>query len=85
MKDKLQKIMMNDKALHFVYSFFFTCVLHSFLNLFIPFYVSLGTSALIVFCLGAVKELKDEKIDYTDLGFDLMGIVLYILTVILCF
>lgn len=79
MKDRLQNIMMNDKALHFMYSFFFTCVLYTFLNLFLPFNTSLGISALAVFCVGVVKELNDEKIDYVDLGFDLMGIVTYII------
>ena len=79
MKNKIPKILQNDKALHFVYSFVLIAFIFAFCQLFLKESTALGLAAVVTILIGIAKELKDEKFDVIDLGFDLLGIVAFVL------
>jgi hypothetical protein len=83
----LQKLMMGDKANHFVWSFFLCAIIFTVFSLTLTWLgdsTLLGASAFAAVVVAAAKEkYLDEIFDTMDLGFSIWGIVFFVVFEIL--
>lgn len=74
----------SDKLGHLGLSFMLVVILHSILQLFITFVISITTSVLLILVVGIYKEMyMDKKLDGFDLLANGIGILLATLTLII--
>lgn len=83
MRDKIIKLISKEECLHMVYSFMLMALIYTLFQIFVPFFWALAIATVITFSVGFWKEMTDVKFDKTDLTFDVIGISLYILCVII--